>query len=303
MAKRKFISIVLTIIAFSYFCIVICTVGQMCFKFRLDASPHSSFSDDPGRSERRGENEANTIPLINPIKSKLHNDKEPIHPDLADIEVESLSYQQQMTKTYPSLTDSRWPFFNCSTISRMKIRSKIGHGVAKETFVAEFQGARVAIKMVTRRIHLVRRCLEKLRGSHGTDPSELRSSQHEEFKMSIEEIEERKKEADECYIKPTARLMKEMLLSLQLRHHNLISLLGLCVRSEESETTDIAEHGVIGVYELGHRFLLDNLQVCFWSFRLTFLLDNLQVDFGHLGVPSSRAMFKSFRLTFLLDNL
>lgn len=195
--------------------------------------------------------------------------------------------------------------YNCSTISRMKIRNKIGHGVSKQAFIADYHGTHVAVKMVTRHIHDVRKCLDQLKrsqldtsqvsqnsglnslglskpehvniysaigemksvysnlyGKEGKFSKQIPSDDHTQLpKQSLEHRGGSFKERQRCYTPPTARLMKEILLSQQLQHHNLATLLGYCVRSEESDSTDISEHGVISVYELGSRFVLDNLQV------------------------------------------
>jgi len=48
--------------------------------------------------------------------------------------------------------------------------------------------------------------------------------------------------------------MKEILLLDQLRHRGLAPLLGYCVRSEETESTSLQDHGVLAVYEHGTPF-------------------------------------------------
>ena len=52
---------------------------------------------------------------------------------------------------------------NCSTISTMRIRTQLGHGVSKQAFLADYQGTEVVIKMVTRHVHEVKNCLKRLR--------------------------------------------------------------------------------------------------------------------------------------------
>ncbi|XP_059178663.1 extracellular tyrosine-protein kinase PKDCC-like [Physella acuta] len=244
--------------------------------------------------------------------------------------------------------------FNCSSISRMKIRNKIGHGVSKQAFTAEFSGLQFAIKMVTRHIHEVRTCLDQIKQmkiaqqvfsqnklstpafsvNHNdkTNQSNHKSSQHNtafkplqyhdnNHEQNYKEthhtssnpvindspaVEITQGERQRCYTYPTARLMKEILLSEQLQHRNLVSLLGYCLRSEESDSTDISEHGVISVYELGSRFVLDNLQILPWQTRLRHaiemaeLLDYLQHSpLGSLIVPD----FKEGHLVMVNDSL
>jgi protein kinase domain-containing protein len=54
--------------------------------------------------------------------------------------------------------------------------------------------------------------------------------------------------------------MKEIILLEQMDHPGFIKLLGYCVRSEESDSTDLSEHGVTAVYEYGKRLNVESLQ-------------------------------------------
>jgi len=66
-----------------------------------------------------------------------------------------------------------------------------------------------------------------------------------------------KPEADSrqrCFISANMKLMKEILLLNQLRHRGIMPLLGYCVRSEETESTSLQDHGVLAVYEYGTHF-------------------------------------------------
>lgn len=142
--------------------------------------------------------------------------------------------------------------FNCTNVPFIKLRKKIGHGVSKQTFLGEYRGHHVAVKMVTRHIHTVKSCLDDVR-VHDREASVAARSK--------------------CYLYSTMKLMKEILLAEQLSHQNLAQLLGYCIRSEESDSTDIAEHGVVSVFELGSRFVLDNLQILPWPVRLQSALE------------------------------
>lgn len=128
--------------------------------------------------------------------------------------------------------------FNCTNIHRIKLKQKVGHGVSKQAFLGEYRGMRVAVKMVTRHQKEVRSCIEKL-----------------DSKLSGN-LEARSR----CFVFPTMKLMKEILLLEQLNHPGFVPLLGYCVRSEESDSTDLTEHGATSVFEYGERFVLDNLQ-------------------------------------------
>ncbi|ESO98861.1 hypothetical protein LOTGIDRAFT_158812 [Lottia gigantea] len=146
---------------------------------------------------------------------------------------------------YNYIQRPRYPF-NCSNIHDIKIKKKIGHGVSKQTFLGDYQGQHVAVKMVTRHLRDVRECFEDLK-KRKADTPQMKSK---------------------CFAIPTMKLMKEILLLEQINHPNLVQLLGYCVRSEESDSTDISEHGVVAVYEYGQRFVVDSLQLESWQLRL-----------------------------------
>lgn len=119
--------------------------------------------------------------------------------------------------------------FTCENINQIELREKIGHGVTKQAFLGFYRGENVVVKMVTRHQKEARECLDGLSGSARSDG----------FKRS------------RCFIFPTMKLMKEILLLQQLQHEGFLRLLGYCVRSEESDSTDLTEHGVVAVYEKG----------------------------------------------------
>ena len=160
--------------------------------------------------------------------------------------------------------------FDCTNIHKIKIKKKVGHGVSKQTFLGEYKGMHVAVKMVTRHLSEVRTCLDNLK---------------RQAKYTA-------KEKGVCYLMPTMKLMKEILFLEQLDHPQLVKLLGYCVRSEESDSTDISEHGVVAVYEFGHRFVIDSLQILPWQKKLehainmAVLLDYLEFSpLGSLVLP------------------
>ena len=136
--------------------------------------------------------------------------------------------------------------FNCSNIHIINLQTKIGHGVSKQTFKGTFRGMPVAVKMVTRHQKEVKTCIDAL------NSSEL----------------ERSTERSKCFVHPKMKLMKEILLSEQLNHPGLVKLLGYCVRSEESDTTDLSERGVVSVYELDQKLMLGNLQLATWQEKI-----------------------------------
>lgn len=119
--------------------------------------------------------------------------------------------------------------FNCQNIKQIKLLEKIGHGVTKQAFLGLYKGEEVVVKMVTRHQKEARECLNELLGSDSSD------------------VVKRSK----CFVFPTMKLMKEILMLHQLKHEGFLRLLGFCARSEESDSTDLSEHGVIAVYERG----------------------------------------------------
>lgn len=138
--------------------------------------------------------------------------------------------------------------FNCSNIHHIKIVRKVGHGVSKQTYLGTFRGMKVAVKMVTRHVSDIQSCLKRYK-EQGDNPNSARIR-------------------EKCFVFPTMKLMKEILLLEQLSHPNLIKLLGFCVRSEETDTTDLSEHGIIAVHEFGEHFMIDNLRILPWQTRL-----------------------------------
>ena len=141
--------------------------------------------------------------------------------------------------------------FNCSNIHIINLQTKIGHGVSKQTFKGTFRGMPVAVKMVTRFQKEVKACIDALNSS---EP-------------------ERTTERSKCFVHPTMKLMKEILLSEQLNHPGLVKLLGYCVRSEESDTSDLSERGVVSVYELGQKLMLGNLQLATWQEKIRYSIN------------------------------
>ena len=136
--------------------------------------------------------------------------------------------------------------FNCSNIHIINLQSKIGHGVSKQTFKGSFRGMPIAVKMVTRHQKEVKTCIDAINSS------------------DAKRTEERAK----CFVHPTMKIMKEILLLEQLNHPGFVKLLGYCVRSEESDTSDLSERGIVSVFELGQKLMLGNLQLTTWQERI-----------------------------------
>lgn len=138
--------------------------------------------------------------------------------------------------------------YNCSNIHKISLKQKVGHGVTKQVFLGVYQQKSIAVKMVTRHQKDVRNCRENLQTN---------------------ETDKRR----QCFIFPNMKLMKEILLLEQMDHPGLIELLGYCVRSEETDSTDLSEHGITAVYEYGRRLNVANLQYNTFGNRLHHAID------------------------------
>ncbi|KAH9512776.1 hypothetical protein Btru_038170, partial [Bulinus truncatus] len=345
LSKRQMTYIALTFPALVYLFLMFSVIGQVCFRSESDqASMRLEYVD-----------------LIKTVRGK--GDNRPL--SAGEFSQDSIDSRRLLntgdSKSPPTRSDNRRRptspaahnhqaalEYNCSSISSMRIRSKIGHGVSKQAFLADYHGLHVAIKMVTRHIHELKTCLEQLRqqklaqeilsryeghfdragpgwedersaprlknspeddsNSNFSDKSKGgRSERHfRAGSLPLPTVSITSFERQKCYTFPTARLMKEILLSQQLSHHNLVKLLGYCVRSEESESTDISEHGVVSVFELGSHFVLDNLQILPWPTRLRHALEMADLlnylehsPLGSLIVPD----FKEGHLLMVNDSL
>jgi len=72
--------------------------------------------------------------------------------------------------------------------------------------------------------------------------------------LQLQQVKQDADSRQRCFIPANMKLMKEILLLHQLRHRGIMPLLGYCVRSEETESTSLQDHGVLAVYEYGTHF-------------------------------------------------
>ncbi|KAI0227968.1 Extracellular tyrosine-protein kinase PKDCC, partial [Lamellibrachia satsuma] len=121
--------------------------------------------------------------------------------------------------------------FNCSNIHRLILKHQIGPGISKQVFLARHERRKVAVKMVTRNVIDVISCMR--------NPVAKK---------------------DLCYKLSNMKLMKEILVLEELSHPNLLRMLGYCVRSEETDSTSLRDHGIITVHEYGLPFYISSLQ-------------------------------------------
>lgn len=71
----------------------------------------------------------------------------------------------------------------------------------------------------------------------------------------------------ECYLLANYKVLKEIMVLRQLQHKNIVRLLGMCVRSENSSPV-ITERGVTLVVEIGEPVQLHKLVEKPWPFRV-----------------------------------
>ena len=145
---------------------------------------------------------------------------------------------------------SPYYIFNCTNIHHISIYKKLGHGVSKQAFLGKYQGRNVVVKMVTPSVDDIKSCVKN------AATGEARSR---------------------CVGFPNMKLMKEILLLQQLRHPNLLDLLGFCVRSEETESESLLDHGVVAVYEFGEKVTTRGMRT--WSFSQALDISIDLVDF------------------------
>lgn len=154
---------------------------------------------------------------------------------------------------------------SCQNIHEIQLKRKIGHGYSKQTFSADFRGHPVAVKMVSRHQMEVKSCIDKLN-------------------KSFPDIVAQR---NRCFSFSNMKLMKEILLLQQLHHPGFASLLGYCIRNEESDTTDLSERGIVSVFELGTRITSYNLQTLPWPEKLKHALELAEflyyLEFSPLG--------------------
>ena len=71
-----------------------------------------------------------------------------------------------------------------------------------------------------------------------------------------------------CRDIPAKYMMKEIMLLLQLKHPNILDLLGFCVRGDDIHSMSLDQHGVIAVYEYGDRVNMSDMELWPLSRRL-----------------------------------
>ena len=171
--------------------------------------------------------------------------------------------------------------FGCHNLGDISIKRKIGQGVTKTVYLGIYNQKKMAVKMVTRNVIDVMSCLKTLR----RDP--------------LGDIVDRHK----CYTLPNMKLMKEVLLLQQLHHPNLLKLTGYCVRSEETDSTSLQDHGIVATYEYGLQFYMSSLKEWPWRLRLRTAIELAELLDYFANSPLGSLSISDFKDThFLLVN-
>ncbi|XP_070574033.1 extracellular tyrosine-protein kinase PKDCC-like [Ptychodera flava] len=156
----------------------------------------------------------------------------------------SVHHQKQPNSTNSQPLQSGKELFGCSIIDRIAISRKLGTGTSKEVHLGEYKGQMVAIKRVTPNVEDVKACLRRKKFW---------------------------KESD-CYLYANYKIVKEILLSQQLHHQNILKLLGFCVRSENTASS-LVGHGVISVTEVGKHIKMNEVKGWDWQKRLKLCIE------------------------------
>ncbi|XP_066263496.1 extracellular tyrosine-protein kinase PKDCC-like [Branchiostoma lanceolatum] len=132
----------------------------------------------------------------------------------------------------------------CQDIAEIRISHPMGRGVTKVVELGNYRGSGVAVKRVLSTVKDVKECTKSIERGRW----------------------------NKCFIFPNYKLLKEILLLQQLKHSNIVQLLGYCVQSEETGE-NLADHGVVSVTEMGTRFHVGRARKMDWKIRLKIAID------------------------------
>ncbi len=85
---------------------------------------------------------------------------------------------------------------SCVNISNLRLGRQLGKGTTKQVYLSTYQGKEVAVKMITPKVDDVQACLQ--RGKYA--------------------------KPEECYLYANYKLLKELTLSMQLSHRNILKV-------------------------------------------------------------------------------
>ncbi|XP_038059402.1 extracellular tyrosine-protein kinase PKDCC-like [Patiria miniata] len=135
-------------------------------------------------------------------------------------------------------------FLDCQAIDRIQITQQIARGYSKVVQEGKLGDKHYAVKSTSYDVKNVKDCV--LGGMY--------------------------KKKEDCFILGTYQVLKEAMMLKQLQHPNIVRLLGLCVRSENSSPI-IHERGVTVVEELGAPVLLRDLTEMDFRAKIEICLD------------------------------
>ncbi len=147
----------------------------------------------------------------------------------------------------------------------INVTQVLGEGGFKTGLLGVYQGRNVVVKIITDEAIVIAECYKAL--------------------TNISQWQVR------CPAIPLMYMMKEILLLLQLKHPNILDLLGFCVRGEDIFSMSLQEHGMIAVYEYGETVDLSDMGKWPISRRLDTAIQLLD-----LAVYAERSPMGSLRL-------
>ena len=154
----------------------------------------------------------------------------------------------------------------CRDINKIRILKTVGKGFSKVVQAGSLNGESVAVKSAGIEVKDVQDCLKS--GMY-------------------------KKEED-CYVLASYKVLKEAMMLKQLRHPNIVSLLGLCLRSERS-SPHIQERGMTVVVELGEPVQVQDLALLPYQERIRLCLSIAQLLFYLAESPLGSVAILDFR--------
>ncbi|XP_022101112.1 extracellular tyrosine-protein kinase PKDCC-like [Acanthaster planci] len=130
----------------------------------------------------------------------------------------------------PNGGPSEEKFLDCQAIDRIQITQQVAQGHSKVVQEGKLGDKHYAVKSTSYDVKIVKDCVQG--GTY--------------------------KKKEDCFILGTYQVLKEAMMLKQLQHPNIVRLLGLCVRSENSSPI-IHERGVTVIEELGSPVFLRDL--------------------------------------------
>lgn len=188
--------------------------------------------------------------------------------------LKSLTYSKQSkdnhnAQRYNNTTTDRKSFLDCSDVKSIQVVENIGRGYTKTVQKGILRGVEVALKSVHIENEDIKSCV--------SNPSAPRS-------------------IEECFIFAKYKLAKEIIMLQQLRHANIVKLLGFCWQNELN-TADLKSRGLTMVTEIGTELNVLTLVQLPWQerFRICLGLARLLHYLAHS--PLGSLFIRDFKLS------